>query len=69
MFCFGSATITWSSKKQPRVALSSTKGEYQGAIVATCEVAWICKLFADLCVMIPHKILIHYDNLRIIQLA
>ena len=28
MFSFGSAPITWSSKKKPKVALSSTKAEY-----------------------------------------
>ncbi len=27
MFSFGSAAVTWSSKKQPTVALSSTKAE------------------------------------------
>ena len=39
MFSLGSATITWSSKKQPIVALLSTKAEYRGTIVAACEVA------------------------------
>ena len=39
MFLFGSATVTWSSKKQPRMALSSTKSKYCGAAIAACEVA------------------------------
>ncbi|MCO5588580.1 hypothetical protein L7F22_042537 [Adiantum nelumboides] len=37
MFSLGSAAITWSSKKQPTVALSSTEAEYRGAAVAACE--------------------------------
>ncbi|MCO5578478.1 hypothetical protein L7F22_032320 [Adiantum nelumboides] len=41
MFSFGSVAVTWSSKKQPTVALSSTKAEYRGAAVAACEVAWL----------------------------
>jgi hypothetical protein len=39
MFSFGSAAVTWSSKKQPTVALSSTEAEYRGAAMAACEVA------------------------------
>ena len=38
MFSLGSAAISWSSKKQPTFALSSTKAEYRGAAMAACEV-------------------------------
>ncbi|MCO5588946.1 hypothetical protein L7F22_042909 [Adiantum nelumboides] len=38
MFSLGSAAITWSSKKQPTVALSSTEAKYRGGAVAACEV-------------------------------
>ena len=69
MFYFGSVVVTWSNKNQPIAALSSTKVDYQGAVVAACEVAWLCKLLADLCVEIPHKIVIQCDNLSSIQLA
>ena len=48
VFSFGSATVTWSSKKQPKVAFSSTEAEYKGATMATCEIAWLCKLLSDL---------------------
>jgi hypothetical protein len=48
MFSFGSAVVTWSSKKQPTVALSSTEAEYRGAAMAVCEVAWFRKLLGDL---------------------
>ena len=34
MFSLGSVATTWSSKKQPMVALLSTKAEYRGAAVA-----------------------------------
>ncbi|MCO5587900.1 hypothetical protein L7F22_041852 [Adiantum nelumboides] len=39
MFSSGSVAITWSSKKQPTVALLSTEAEYKGAVVAAYEVA------------------------------
>ncbi|MCO5605807.1 hypothetical protein L7F22_059991 [Adiantum nelumboides] len=48
MFSFGSAAVTWSSKKQPIVALSSIEAEYKGATVAACEVAWLEMLLQDL---------------------
>ncbi len=48
MFSFGSAAVTWSSKKQPTVALSSTEAKYRGAAMAACEVAWLHKLLGYL---------------------
>jgi hypothetical protein len=44
MFSFGSGAVSWSSKKQPTIALSSTKAEYRGATIAACEVVWLLKL-------------------------
>ena len=63
MFSFGCATVTWSSKKQPTVPLSSTEAEYKGAIVAACEVAWLYKLLDDLGLHVMHKVVIYCDNL------
>jgi hypothetical protein len=48
MFSFGSAAVTWSNKKQPIVALSSTEAEYRGVAMVACEVAWLRKLLGDL---------------------
>jgi hypothetical protein len=47
MFSFGSGAISWRSKKQPIVALLSTKAEYRGATIVTCEVVWLQKLLSD----------------------
>ncbi len=69
MFSFGSVAITWSSKKQPTVALSSTKAEYRGAAMAACEVASLCKLLGDLGLHVDRQVLTYCDNLNNIQLA
>ena len=69
MFSFGSAAVTWSSKKQPTVALSSTEAEYRGAAVVACEVAWLRTLLGDLGVQVDEQVVIHCDNLNNIQLA
>ena len=55
MFTLGTAAITWSSKKQPTVALSSTEAEYRGAAVAACDVAWLGKLLMDLGLQVDKK--------------
>jgi hypothetical protein len=41
MFCFGSGVVSWNSKKQPTIALSSTEAEYKSAIIIACEVVWL----------------------------
>ncbi len=41
MFSFKSGDVTWSSKKQPTIALSNTKANYRGIAIATCEVVWL----------------------------
>ena len=37
--------------------------------MAARKVAWLCKLLVDLCVAVPHKIVIYCDNISCIQLA
>jgi len=69
MFSFGSAAVTWSSKKQPTVALSSTEAEYRGVAMAACEVAWFRKLLGDLGLHVDKQVVIYCDNLSSIQLA
>ncbi len=69
MLSFGSVVVTWSSKKQPTVALSSTEVEYRGVVMATCEVTWLCKLLGDLGLHVDRHVVIYCDNLNNIQLA
>ena len=53
----GVLAITWSSKKQPMVALSSTKAEYRGATVAAYEVALLKMLLTDLGIQVQVLVL------------
>ena len=64
----GGKTISWSSKKQPTVALSSTKAEYKALSHATCEVVWLNKLLLDLQVHHDRFVLL-CDNMSSIYLA
>ena len=44
----GSNLISWSAKKQPTVARSSTEAEYRSLAHTAAEMTWICKVFKDL---------------------
>jgi hypothetical protein len=39
-FNFGSAMISWQSRKQSSIALSTTEAEYIAACFASCEAIW-----------------------------
>ena len=47
-FSLGSTIVSWFSRKQKSVALSSTKAEYMAASQASCEALWLRKLMVDL---------------------
>ena len=47
-FSMGSGVISWFSRKQSRVALSTAEAEYVTACSASCEAVWLRKLLSDL---------------------
>ncbi|KAG6399857.1 hypothetical protein SASPL_141342 [Salvia splendens] len=48
LFSLGTNIVSWSSKKQKTVALSSAEAEYIAASDATCEGIWLRRLLEDL---------------------
>lgn len=48
IFFLGSAPISWCSKKQVVVALSSSEAEYIAVTGAACQAVWLRRLLADL---------------------
>jgi hypothetical protein len=47
-FSLGSGVISWGSKKQNSIALSSTEAEYISATGATCQAIWLRRILEDL---------------------
>ena len=47
-FSLGSVVISWCSRKQKLVALSTAEAKYMAASSAAQEVVWLCKLLAGL---------------------
>ncbi|MCO5612362.1 hypothetical protein L7F22_066629 [Adiantum nelumboides] len=68
-FSIGNGMISWSSKKQPTMALSSTEAKYRGATLAACEESWLRVLMADFGFDNLDSVTIYCDNISNIMLA
>ncbi|XP_035837289.1 secreted RxLR effector protein 161-like [Helianthus annuus] len=69
VFMYGSSPVSWCSKRQPTVSLSTTEAEYRAAAMAVQECTWLTQLFRDLNQAIPYRIKLLYDNQSAIKLA
>jgi len=69
MFFLGSGVVSWSSKKQPIVALSSTEWKYRGVTIVACEIVWLQKLLSDSGQSVDAPLVIYCDNISSILLA
>ena len=62
IFNIVSMVVSWYSRKQRFVALSSAEEEYMEAIQATCEAIWMRKILVSLFYSHLDSTLIHCDN-------
>ena len=69
IFCLGKSTISWCSRKQNTVALSSTEAEYTSATETACEGVWLRKLLNDLGREQEGPTTIYCDNMSAIALT
>jgi hypothetical protein len=68
-FSLGSSMISWLSRKQMSVALSTIEVEYIATSVASREVVWLRKLLAGLFDLELEPTLIHCDNQSCVKLS
>ena len=68
-FSLGSRVVSWFSRKQKFVALSSAEVEYMEARQASCEALWHRKLMVDLFDMELSPTVIQCDNQSCIKLS
>jgi hypothetical protein len=61
--------ISWYSRKQKSVALSSAKAEYMAASQASCEALWLRKMLVDLFISELDPTVIYCDNRSCIKLS
>ncbi|KAK2992396.1 hypothetical protein RJ640_006296 [Escallonia rubra] len=65
-YCFntGSATVSWCSKKQNIVVLSSTEAEYVAATMATQECVWLKRLIEDMFCEVDYAVQIKLGHVQ-----
>ncbi|KAI3769398.1 hypothetical protein L6452_00500 [Arctium lappa] len=70
-FCvfLGDSLISWKSKKQSVVSLSSTEAEYRAMASTSKEIIWLRWLLADMGVFLPHPTPMYCDNRSAIQIT
>ncbi|KAM2326634.1 hypothetical protein ACFX1X_025835 [Malus domestica] len=66
---WGSNLISWSAKKQPTVARSSTEAKYRSLAHTAAEITWICKIFRDINFSLSQVPTLWCDNISAISLA
>eukprot|EP00253_Pinus_taeda_P036726 PITA_36726 len=69
VFSLGSGAVTWTSKKQQAVALSSIEAKYRGAVKASCEAVWLRRMLADVHVSQTGPTSLFCDNQGVLKLA
>jgi hypothetical protein len=68
-FSLGSTVISWKSRKQSNIALSTTKVEYIVACSASCESIWLRKLLIGLFDLEMEATMILCDNQSCIKMT
>ena len=68
-FLIHSRAVSWSTKQQEIISLSTTKSEYIAATYASKEVLWLCSLLSQLFKFAPDPMTLFSDNQSMIVLA
>eukprot|EP00253_Pinus_taeda_P025095 PITA_25095 len=68
IFSIGSTRVSWYSRKQRSVALSSAKAEYMATSLAACEAIWMRKILVRLFGSHLDPTMIYCDNQSCIKL-
>ena len=65
----GESLVSWISKKQTSISLSTTKIEYIAAVECCTQVEWMKQTLQDIKVVCEEPTIIHCDNTSSISLS
>jgi len=69
VFMMGSGVISWASKKQQVVTLSTTEAEFVAAATSACQAIWLRRILEELQFYQHEPTVIHCDNSSTIKLS
>ncbi|CAJ2661986.1 unnamed protein product [Trifolium pratense] len=69
IFLYGGAPISWCSRKEPVVALSTCEAEYIVASLSACQGVWLSNLITEISNVECSSVTLKVDNLSAINLA
>jgi hypothetical protein len=68
-FVLAGGPVSWQSKTQPTVALSSMEAEYMAACSATQEALWLAMLLEQMSIQISKPIVLNEDNQSCVEFS
>jgi hypothetical protein len=69
VFMLGTGAVSWSSKKQPIVTLSTTEAEFVAASACACQAIWLRKILEELHFKQEEATVVYCDNTSTIKLS
>lgn len=69
VFKLGLGTISWCSKKQLTISLSTTEAEYMTTTMKTQEITWLTQLMNDQHQLVNYSVSLYCDNQSTVCLA